>query len=570
LWLGVVLLLLPLVVSAGVLLVQVGSGFHPVSDNAQNELLTRDVGRHFLTLGPYARDGWNHLGPAMYYLLAVPYRLTGSNSVGMYVGALTINGIALAGITLIARRRGGLAGWLVTVLGLAFILHALGADFLRDPWNPSLTVLPFTLLVFLVWELAAGEAWALPVAAGVASFLVQTHIGYAPLALPLLLGGALWLAVVTLRKTRTGNARGTELQRVVRASVVAGLVLVVMWVPPVVAMIRNTPGNPRTAARYFLHPDTRHQTVHGLLDGYRAVAEQFSAAPEFVTGAHESSPLSGQPDYLSRTAVPWLLVPFAVAVWVLWRSRVRAAVQLAVIVAGTLALGVLAISRTVGPVYAYRLRWTWVLGVLALVVVVWAIWALASRASGAQQRWFLVFVAAGIGALTVTNTIAAAGTSMPQQPESARMNKLIAPLFKALPRREGVVVVNSGSFLGGQYGIGIVLGMERAGVPVRVADSPVAAQSLGAHRVYHGGAVRASLSLGDDASYDELARDPNQQLVSHVGTVSPEQRTELLSRIAAVQAQLRAGSVSSRVAGDRIIALLRRMPHYVGVFLRKP
>jgi hypothetical protein len=103
-----------------------------------------------------------------------------------------------------------------------------------------------------------------------------------------------------------------------------------------------------------------------------------------------------------------------------------------------------------------------------------------------------------------------------------------------------------------------------------VADSPVAAQSLGTHRVYHGGPVRAALSLGDDASYDELARDPNQQLVSHVGTVSPEQRTELLSRIAAVQAQLRAGSVSSRVAGDRIIALLRRMPHYVGVFLRKP
>jgi hypothetical protein len=67
LYIALGLLLVPSIVSLAVL-AGLGSGFHAVGDNALNELHIRDVGRHVVYVGPYSRDGWNHLGPAMYYL----------------------------------------------------------------------------------------------------------------------------------------------------------------------------------------------------------------------------------------------------------------------------------------------------------------------------------------------------------------------------------------------------------------------------------------------------------------------------------------------------------------------
>ncbi len=79
---------------------------------------------------------------------------------------------------------------LLTLLGSSLVVRALGADFLRDPWNPYVTALPFALVVFLVWATTCGDAWALPVGVGVASFSAQTHIEYVTLAIPLILFGA--------------------------------------------------------------------------------------------------------------------------------------------------------------------------------------------------------------------------------------------------------------------------------------------------------------------------------------------------------------------------------------------
>ena len=89
---------------------------------------------------------------------------------------------------------------LVTLVGCAVLMRSLGPDFLRNPWNPYITVLPFGLLVFLTWAMTSGQAWALPIGAGVASFCVQTHIGYASIALPLVVGGAISLTVLTVRR----------------------------------------------------------------------------------------------------------------------------------------------------------------------------------------------------------------------------------------------------------------------------------------------------------------------------------------------------------------------------------
>ncbi len=192
-WLAVALVLLPLVASAVHVL---GEGnFHNLGDTAGIEMRTRDVGHHVVLLGLWSRSDWNHPGPALFYLLALPYRLAGSNPSGSQLGALLINGAAVLGMAVVARRRGGLALSVFTLLGCGILLHALKPAFWGDVWNPFMPVLPFGVLVLLCWSIACDDVWALPIAAGVASFCIQTHVGYAPLALPLFGGAVLVLAV---------------------------------------------------------------------------------------------------------------------------------------------------------------------------------------------------------------------------------------------------------------------------------------------------------------------------------------------------------------------------------------
>lgn len=561
-WLAVGLVVLPLVVSAAVLLLRVGAGFHALSDNAQNELLTRDVGRHLVLLGPYSRDGWNHLGPAMYYLLALPYRLTGSNSVGMYVGALSINAIAVAGMVLIARRRGGLPALLLTALGLTLVMQNLGGDFLRDPWNPYVTVLPFGLLVFLVWELSAGTAWALPAAAAVGTFLVQTHVGYVPLAVPLLVGGAVWLVVA--RRSPDG---AVTWRPVVRAGIVSAAVLVVMWTPPLIGVLQDAPGNLRTAARYFLSG----QAHHSLLDGYRVVAEQLSARPEWLTGGRTPNLFTAEPDFLNTTPVAWLILPFVLAVWVLWRRRVADALRLAAIVVVTSALGVLAVSRTIGPVFTYRLRWTWLLGMFAIVLVGWALWVLAARMAWPRRKGLLLIpVVVAIVGLTVANTATAARSSTPATPQSHVLAQLVPKVVKALPHRPGVVVVLGTSFSGGAYKAGTILWLERNGIAARTFDTTDATQGFGASRVYHHGPIRAVVTFASDSALDALARDPRQRLVAYVGDVPPGRRAKLADEQDALDREAKAGRISKAEVLAHSVAVSHEIGHATGAFLREP
>ena len=96
---------------------------------------------------------------------------------------------------------------------------------MRDPWNPFVTVLPFSLFVLLTWTMTCGETWALPVGVAVASFCIQTHVGYAPLAIPLMVWGAGWL-VVSARRARNdpSHLQGPDARSLIRAAVTAAIV----------------------------------------------------------------------------------------------------------------------------------------------------------------------------------------------------------------------------------------------------------------------------------------------------------------------------------------------------------
>ena len=134
--------LVPLVVSA-VALARGAGGFLPVGDLATSELKVRDLGRAPVLTGLFSRDDWSHPGPMIWYLLWPFYRLTGSTGLGLALGALAINGASVAGIAVMARRRGGTPLLVCTLLGCALLVRALGGGFTASYWNPYVTTLPF-------------------------------------------------------------------------------------------------------------------------------------------------------------------------------------------------------------------------------------------------------------------------------------------------------------------------------------------------------------------------------------------------------------------------------------------
>jgi hypothetical protein len=521
--------LLPILVAA-INLVVVGGHYVPTADFAYTEMLTRDVGHHQVLVGLYSREAWNHPGPALFYLLAIPYRLTGGAHIGINFGALLINGAAIVGMALIARRRGGTPLMLITLLGLAVLVRALGADFLRNPWNPYITVLPFGLLIFLSWAMACRDVWALPVSVGVASFVAQTHIGYVVLSIPLLVWGAVWLVPLL----RRGNPRR---RATVGAAAIALGVAVVMWLPPLIDQILHSPGNLRQIARYFLHPG---DSTHSLADGYRVVAGEFGLPPEWIAGARRPFGFNGEHLFAHSAPPALLLIPFVLAAVLIWRIGTADDRRLVGTLLVALAAGVIAVMRTIGELSAYRLRWTWMIAMLAAVVVFWAAWTwFAARSRPGVTKWVIGVTAVAVGALFVGNAVAAARAGTPEAHDSEVMRTIVPSTIDSLPPGDGDVLVRYSSNETRYFAPGIVLALERAGVRARVDPDP--ASRYGAHRIHRDGPVRATLTLISGAATLVPRTEPP---VAFWGNKSRAALTADYQRQARLLAEAKAGTIS--------------------------
>ncbi|MGZ4688690.1 MAG: hypothetical protein ACXVKA_01590 [Acidimicrobiia bacterium] len=544
-------LLVPVVVGV-ILLVVVGEKYLPTADFAYTELLTRDVGHHEVLVGLYSRGDWNHPGPALFYLVALPYRITGNESFGINLGALLINGGAIVGMTLIARRRGGTSLMIFTVLGIVVLERALGADFLRNPWNPYVTVLPFGLMILLSWAMSCRELWALPVGVGVASFLAQTHIGYVVLTFPLLVWGVAWLVPLVRRGNPRRRAMGL-------ASAIAVVVVGVMWLPPLLDQLLHSPGNLGRIVRYFLHPD---EATHSLADGYRVVAGEFGLPPEWIAGARRPFGFNGEHLFAHSAPPALLLIPFGLAVFVLWRTGTPDARRLVGTLSVALVAGVVAVMRTVGELSAYRLRWTWVLAMLAGVVVLWAAWTwLAASARPSGARWLVALTAVAIGALAVGNTVAAARTGVPEQHDTAVMAALLPPAIDGLPSGRGDVIVRYTSNETRYYAPGIVLGLERAGIAARVEADP--AKRYGAHRIHRDGPIRATLTLISGAETLVPRREPP---LAFWGNKSRPVLTKDFQENARLQAEAADGTISQKRLVQSLVDI---RPDAVAILMQK-
>ena len=574
------LTLAPLLVSAVALLVGVGRAYTAYGDQATIEMHARDVGHHPVLIGLFSRDHWSHPGPALFYLLAVPYRLAAGSSIGLPLGALAINSASIAGMALVAKRRQGTALMLCTLVGCALVMRAFGADFLHDVWNPYIPVLPFGLLLFLTWAMTCGERWALPLAAGVASFCAQTHVGYVPMVFPLLAWGGAWLLVLG----RHGGAGGGP--SLARVGLVTAGVLAVMWAPPLVEQTLHSPGNLDRVYQYFREPPG-HRATHNLVDGYRVVAGQFGVTPEWLTGADRPNPANSEPRVLDSPPLPVLLVPLGVAAFVLWRRRISDARRLLATLAVAAALGVVSVARVIGPVYAYRVRWTWMLAMTSFVVVAWAAWVAVfdrrpsvtvfdrrpsvtvfDRRANVAARWCVPVAVSTLVVLAMVSSVGAARAGTPQQPEESFVAALGPRVFARLPRGDGDVTLRATSFGASFFLSGLVLNLERRGVAARVDKSE--GWIYGEHRVHRTGRVRADLWVVTDLNVEVFMRRADLRLLAYHGTLGMPERARVLARLAAADAAHGAGRLTDRGWLQLRIPLQTRLGSAVAVFETRP
>lgn len=527
--LAMVIAVVPLIVSAVALLVGQRDRYQPAGDFATIELQIRDVFRHPVLIGLFSREEWHHPGPALYYVLVGPYRWFGSSGAAVDVGALLVNGAAVVAMAWLARRHGGTALMLCTLVGTSAVIHALGADFLRSPWNPSITVLPFGVMLLLCWCACCGDTWALPAAAGVASFLVQTHVGYVPLTLPFLVVSAatmVWSAWLD----------DGEQRAVVRSFSVTAAVVFVLWLPPIIDQIANSPGNLRRVIEYFTNPENK---PHPLAQGWRIVTGEFALRPEWLYGQASVGITMGEHPYALSAPAPWLAVPFVGVAVFLARRGSAAARWLVVTLLVAIVAGIFSVTRTVGLLSAYRLQWTWVIAMLAMVVVVWTVWTqLTERWPWVHSRVLVPAAIAGLVAFTVPNTVDALRAGTPVPALNKAMRPLNTQLLAQIPAGPGVVLVRHADDT--LWRPGVVLALERHGIPVRVDTDRL--HLLGDHRLYRGEPIRAVVTIVDGNV--PIATPAGTRLVAYRGC-SPEQVERERPVLASLDAEYKRGGLSA-------------------------
>jgi hypothetical protein len=316
-------------------------------DQALLELGARRAAHLDQLVGPYSRDGFHQLGPALFYLLAPFVRVLEPAGPGLYLGAITISGAALtATVAFLWRRFGPLAAlWAAAAIDLYCLCVRVGT--LREPWNPYLVVTPMVLFVVL-WAGAMTDSGGAAVwTVVIGSYEVQTHIATAGLVVTMLVILAVWMARSAWRGRRVGVARHG---RWGPARITGAAALVAIWLAPLIELWRDRPNNLQLLWDFF----TSSQPNPTWGQALKVAANAVTIIP------------FGYHDYvltLTRTnaelAIGAVLIVggLVIALALGWRRRHPMTLALAVSSVLGIVVGTISLSRTAGPAYFYFAVW---------------------------------------------------------------------------------------------------------------------------------------------------------------------------------------------------------------------
>lgn len=554
---------LPLVVVAGALLAPlavlvvralVDDAPSPGGDVGLIELRVRDVGTaHHPLLGSYSRFGFNQPGPALLYLLALPYRLAGGRFAGLEVGALLLSAAALTAVLIVAWRRCGTVGVVGTGALLAVFVHALGPAWLADPWEPHVLVPLGAALVVLAADTVAGRVRALPLVALVASVIAQAW----PTMLPFALALGVWAAAGVVLVARGAPDRR---RAVVRSAIAAAVVIGVIWAPPLLEQVTGDPGNVTAMVEAFGAPEA----TLGPAGAWRVVAIQLGHRAMWLGFDQQLEGLSSAADLGVAPAVPiGLVAPLAGALLARRSRSARLFVATAVV---AVAVAWLSMTRLIPPVFAWIPPWLQAVAVPAALAAGASVWA----AVPARRRRVVqpIVVAAGGIVLVVGSSLtirdALADWRRPDRIAEA-VRALAGAGAEEVAAIDGPVLVRSRVDANLAFGGDdvapevLVLALERRGIET-VVDAG-AANRFGPRRAQPG---RADLELrlirADDAIPEGF------EVVATADPLGAEgrRRRERLLRAAGLRPEATVGEIIAAAAADpslrRLGPALRDLP----------
>ncbi len=430
----------------------VGAHWHPPSDYSLEMLKIRDVfGRHTPLTGVQSRFGWDHPGPLMFWVLAPFYRAFGNT--GVLFGTGIVNGLAVVASVALARRRGGVMLAALVTLVLLVLCWALGPNLLVDPWNPWIAVLPFFTFVLVAWSVAERDLAMLPWAVAVGSFVVQTHVGYAPLVL----GAGAVAAVLAL--TPKGHAERAHAD-VVKWLIVAAAVAVALWLAPLFQQLFGHPRNLSAIVHYFRHPTEK---AVGLRFGFGLMGTELRPIGPWIT-AKDTGPFGFATDSSTSSALLLLAAVLGAGAYAWARGNARAG-RFALSMFGLAWIGVVAGGRVTGVPWNYLVRWWWVVAALLWCSLAWSlVWA--AKRLDVERVAVAAVVAMSIvmAGIVVSN---AARARVPAKPFSDAIGRLLPQTTAHLQRSRAYVVRSIDTDIGA-VGNGVYFELAARGFRVEV------------------------------------------------------------------------------------------------------
>jgi hypothetical protein len=503
----------------------------PAGDWGMLELRTLDVGgTETPLLGPYSRYAWNHPGPLLFWVFALPYRLTGSNPTGLLLAASAVNAASVVGLLVFAYRRGRIVLLIATAVATSLLLLNLGPDLLRDPWNPWVTVLPFGLLVMLAWSATEGDRIALPLAAFVGSFLIQAHVGF--MALVVALGA--WAIIVVWRRKLP-----------MRPLAWAGAVALACWLPVLFDLAFGRQ-NLVEMVQHFAGSD---EEPAGFGTAVGIAARELGIGQPWLGADEPPNPVGG--GLMTRSAVALLLplLAFAAAFAFAWvRQRFEAVrFQATVAVAGL--VGVVSVARVTDDVFNYLVRWWWVIAALGWVSAFWSTWSawLVERPTGdllAKRARTTVAVVGSLSVLwfsvgTVRDIEAA---PMPADDWHPALLAVTDDALAGIPHDRPVLVENTGPLSGWAFDA-LTTRMVADGIDVVVPDEGINRNKFGDHRIVGDEAPGTAVWIVTGTPIESFRTDPDFEEIAAYDPLTPEERARYLALEAALILQLRAAGM---------------------------
>ena len=482
----------------------------PTADNALWAIRSRDLFSltHLPLLGSWSSVSLsvktlvNHPGPLYFDVLALPARLFQPGA-GVAFGVALINTLCIVGIAVFAYRRGGALLGTIAMAATATLCWAMGSELLFDPWGPHAVLLPFLFFLVLVWSMTCGDLPALPVALGVGSLVVQTHLSYV-LLVPLLgAWGILGLAVV-LRRERS-QARDQwpgRRRRVLRYSAVGAAVWVVCWIQPLIEQF--TADDRGNITRLVDSARSPTETI-GFGFGARVVATVASLPPWWFRPSMNDAFISDWHAPSLVSAVVSLAILAAVLAGCWWEARRRhdRVSTWGLATAGVaLAFGLVTAGRgpvtVFGKVTAHSFRWLWPLGAFVFLAVAVSLARRLSRRAGTST-----YAVALVGVFTLaTVTVAVLNLPFANQGGGPNASEYAIPAARDLARHmgslegQGPLVIDDlfhGAFAD-PYGGAAAAELQHRGIPFVTGDRGLE-RHLGPARRFNGRNAKSALLL---------------------------------------------------------------------------